>query len=95
MAPYAVNRQVLLSSNYPPKVNKLRSIGIELIHSVQKFSNSSHDYAIGIGQSFLALFAIVEEPPEMECRVKRTDDAKEFNILVEMNSSSCVANGEW
>lgn len=30
----------------------------------------------------------------MECTIVRREDAKEFNILVELNTSSCIANGD-
>jgi len=31
----------------------------------------------------------------MECRVPSSSAGQELNILVELNTSSCVANGEW
>jgi hypothetical protein len=95
LVPYAINRQVLLESSYAPRSMRFRSLGVELIHSLPKYSNFTHTYTVGVGEGFMAMFLIWEEPPEMECKVVRTEDAKEFNILVEFNTSSCVANGDW
>ena len=82
VVPYAVNREVLLESSYAPRATRLRALGVELIHSLPAYSNFSHSRAIGVGEYFIALFEMVEEFPERECRVMRTDANREFNILV-------------
>ena len=65
IVPYAVNREVLLESPYLPRETRLRSLGVEMIHSLTAFSNFTHTYAIGVGEYFISLFMLVEEPPEM------------------------------
>lgn len=41
------------------------------------------------------MFIVEEEPPEMECFLRRTSEDVRWNILVELNTSSCLANGDW
>lgn len=95
MVPYAINRQAVIDSKSPPKATRIRSFGIELIEFLGSFSNFTHNYAIGAGEDFLALFVIEEEPPEMECFLSRTSEQVRWNFLVELNTTSCLGNGDW
>ncbi|MCB0369231.1 MAG: hypothetical protein KDD45_07175 [Bdellovibrionales bacterium] len=49
VTPYAINRQVLLDSVYEPRTTKLKSLGVEMIHSLPNYSNFTYNYAIGVG----------------------------------------------
>jgi hypothetical protein len=50
---------------------------------------------IGAGEGYVVLFAIKEEEPTLECMVTRTNEEIRWNLLVEINTSSCLANGDW
>lgn len=63
MVPYAINRQALLDSKAPPKTTRVRSLGVELIEFIGPLSNFTHDYAIGAGDNFLALFVVSQDAP--------------------------------
>lgn len=95
MVPYAVNRQALLESNYPYRATRVKALGVQEIHSLPLWSNFTHTLALGVGEHFLSLFVVEEEPPEIECLVARGKEEVRLNILVELNTSSCLANGDW
>lgn len=95
IVPYAVNRQALLDSANIDRGHRVKSLGVEEIHWISSLSNFTYNVAVGIGEDYLALFAIKEEPPALECLITRTSEDIRWNVLVEINSSSCIANGDW
>lgn len=91
---YGINRQVLMDSNQKQTMSRFKSLGLESIITIANLSNASSTYAVGISTDFIVFFLINEIPSEMECSFDRKDNKMRWNILVEVNTTNCFANGQ-